>query len=264
MSHSYARLNPIRRGHGDHTHRCTQLLFGLGGTVHCDLADGAFDVSCGEIGILPREARHYFVGRTEDSQLLVVDLYMDDDIVRQIERLGGHSPTLDDVFVAPRVMALPGELAPMIGTAARQLGQPCRDTRLVAHQWATTFTVQAYEFLQSSPDRFDGRIARFTAFIDSRLGRPPTNTALQQHMYMSSSALNQWCRLCFDQTPQQVVLRRRLAAARERLLTTSSAIARIAHETGFADTPTFTRAFGRVYGLPPGAVRRAARERSQG
>lgn len=257
MNATLARLNPLRRGCGEHTHVFTQLLFGLGGTVHCDLCDGAFDVSCGQIGIVPRQALHYFVGRDDNSRLLVVDLYMEDEIVRQMEAVDTETG-FDDLFVTPRAVELPCELNPLVSYAARQLGEGPAGPSVLARQWARMFALQAYELLRGSPRPMDSRPERLYALIDARLADPPDNAALEQHLAMSGSALNQWCHLCFGQTPQQVVLRRRLAWARQWLIETDRPIGRIAYDTGFADAPSFTRAFRRVYAATPAALRREA------
>lgn len=256
MNQTQARLNPIRRGSGEHRHSFAQLLFGLGGTVHCEMAAGAFEVSTDHIGIVPTDAEHFFAGRTDDSRLLVVDLFPDDAAVRQIQELEPRAGLLQ-MLQSPRSLPMPGELRVLIGCAAAQLAQGPDADRLVAHQWATMLAVQVYRLAAGHAELpRDDKRARFEALVDARLDTPPSNAELQRHLGMSGSALHQWCRTCYHAAPQQAVLARRLHWARQRLLNTNVAIARIAHETGFADAPSFTKAFARVHGVTPGALRR--------
>ncbi|WP_423823146.1 AraC family transcriptional regulator [Salinisphaera sp. SPP-AMP-43] len=262
MNQTDARLNPVQLGQGQHRHGFTQLLFGLSGAVVCDMATGAFEVSAHQIGIVPRNASHYFAGRTENSRLLVVDLFLDDDVVRQIQTLDARQ-SFDDVFMAPRLFGLPSELRPMVDCAVPQLGHAARTNRLLSHQWATMLAVQVYRLLTAAPERRP-REERFQHLIDCRLDTPPSNAELQQHLEMSGSALNQWCRRRYGLSPQQVVMRRRLYWGMDRLINSNHSIGQIAHDMGFADAPSFTRAFGRVYGTSPGAARRAGTEHADG
>lgn len=254
-----ARLNPIRRGSGEHAHGFVQLLFGLSGQVHCELADTAFDVAAGEIGIVPRDVLHYYAGASDDSRLLVVDVDLGDEIMQALARLAPETD-LERLFNAPRRLTASGEFSSLIATASRQLaagGHP-----LIAQQWATLFAVQTGALL-SAPEtrahnRADNRAERLDGLVDARLAVPPDNADLSRHLAMSGSALNQWCHLVFGMAPQQVVLRRRLVWARRWLIETRRPISQIAHDTGFADAPTFTRAFRRVYATTPAALRRAS------
>lgn len=77
---------------------------------------------------------------------------------------------------------------------------------------------------------------------------------MQRHLGLSGAALHAWCRREYGLAPQRVALRRRLDWARERLRGADMAIARRAHEAGFADTASFSRAFRRRYGIPPSAA----------
>ncbi|MGB7757471.1 MAG: AraC family transcriptional regulator [Salinisphaera sp.] len=257
MNQTHARLNPIRRGCGEHRHSFAQLLFGLSGVVRCEMAAGAFDVSVDRIGIVPNAARHFFAGRSEDSRLLVVDLFLDDHAVRDIERVEPQSG-FRELFEAPRAISAPADLRSLITCAASQLARMPVGSRLMAQQWATMLAVQVHRLLAApslAPTR--SKRERFHDLVDARLATPPSNTELERHLNMSGSALNQWCRAHFGMPPQRAVLARRLGHAHDRLRYSEQSIAQIAHDTGFADAPSFTRAFVRVHGTTPGAVRRS-------
>jgi len=57
--------------------------------------------------------------------------------------------------------------------------------------------------------------------------------------------------------PHRWLMQRRLRAARDLLAATAQPVADIAVACGFADAPAFCRAFGREYGIAPGAWRLA-------
>jgi len=53
------------------------------------------------------------------------------------------------------------------------------------------------------------------------------------------------------------IIARRMAAARERLLTSDESVATIGESVGFRDTAYFTRRFARAYGMAPGRWRKS-------
>ncbi len=57
-------------------------------------------------------------------------------------------------------------------------------------------------------------------------------------------------------TPHQAVVRERVRAARERLISTTLPMKQIAHECGFGDAPAFNRTFRAAEGMTPGAYRK--------
>lgn len=56
--------------------------------------------------------------------------------------------------------------------------------------------------------------------------------------------------------PQQYLARWRLALTADALLATPDSVARIASNVGYESEAAFSRAFKRVYGLPPATWRR--------
>jgi len=60
-------------------------------------------------------------------------------------------------------------------------------------------------------------------------------------------------------TPGDLRRARRLELAAAALMKSPRSLAEIALESGFRDQSQFTKAFGRLYGVPPGAYRRTAR-----
>ncbi len=182
MNQTQARLNPIRRGCGEHRHSFAQLLFGLSGAVRCEMAAGAFDVSVDRIGIVPNAARHFFAGRSEDSRLLVVDLFLDDHAVRDIERVEPQSG-FRELFEAPRAISAPADLRSLITCAASQLARMPVGSRLMAQQWATMLAVQVHRLLAApslAPTR--SKRERFHDLVDARLATPPSNAELERHL----------------------------------------------------------------------------------
>jgi AraC-like DNA-binding protein len=89
-------------------------------------------------------------------------------------------------------------------------------------------------------------------------GEAPAADAIAADLHMSTRTLQR--RLDDEGTRFSDVLERaRERRARELLADESLALAEIAYRTGFADLATFSRAFKRWSGMPPGAYRRRTR-----
>lgn len=73
---------------------------------------------------------------------------------------------------------------------------------------------------------------------------------------LSPSRFHAAFRECTGETVKQHTLRIRLERAALRLLTEETSVSEIAFDLGFSTHETFTRAFGRRFGVPPSAYRR--------
>ena len=75
---------------------------------------------------------------------------------------------------------------------------------------------------------------------------------------MSRSALSSRFSEMVGKSVMQYVTEWRMQFAREELLTTGPTLALLAERYGYQSEAAFSRAFKRVFGTPPGALRRAA------
>ena len=107
-----------------------------------------------------------------------------------------------------------------------------------------------------------GRTGRFGALMDwvrANLAQPLTVEQLAERAAMSPRNFARAFAAETGTTPAKAVERVRLEAARAAVETGHAPIDRVAELSGFGDPERMRRAFLRAFGLPPQALRRAAR-----
>lgn len=109
-------------------------------------------------------------------------------------------------------------------------------------------------------DPGEGRFSRLLEWARANLARPLTVEDLADQAAMSPRNFARAFVSDLGVTPAKAVERLRLESARARLEGGSDTLDRIAAETGFGDPERMRRAFLRVFGQPPQALRRKARE----
>lgn len=103
----------------------------------------------------------------------------------------------------------------------------------------------------------DPKIATALGLLHGQLRRAWTVDELAREVAMSRSAFSDRFSRVMGDSPMRYLARQRLLAAAQRLQETGDPIARIAFDAGYESEAAFTRAFRRVYRLPPAAWRKA-------
>ena len=104
-----------------------------------------------------------------------------------------------------------------------------------------------------------GRFAPLLTWARENLEAPLTVEHLAEKAGMSSRHFTRAFVAETGTTPFKAVERLRLEVARQQVQSSSEAIERVAHSTGFRDPERMRRAFIRAFGQPPQSLRRAAR-----
>ena len=104
----------------------------------------------------------------------------------------------------------------------------------------------------------DPQIGRALALIHHDPARDWTLAALADELAMSRSAFAARFTELVSEPAMQYVTRWRMQLAQSALETEGTTVAEIAHRFGYRSEAAFARAFKRVTGNPPGAVRRGA------
>ncbi|ALM52448.1 GlxA family transcriptional regulator [Halomonas huangheensis] len=99
------------------------------------------------------------------------------------------------------------------------------------------------------------RLARVIAQMDRHLEEPLTIGELAEHANLSQRQLERLFLHQWQRTPLQIYLERRLTLARQLATNSSHTIMDIALACGFASASSFTRAFQRMHGVTPSALR---------
>lgn len=91
--------------------------------------------------------------------------------------------------------------------------------------------------------------------IDVEYGSRLTLAELGNEAGWSAAHLNETCRVHLKQTLHQVLIARRLRAAREQLVGTDKPIKAIAHDCGFSHAAAFGGVFREAFAMTPGEYR---------
>jgi AraC-like DNA-binding protein len=170
---------------------------------------------------------------------------------------GPHLPACLDAagLVAQRAYRLaPGH---EVGEALLALHRACAHPRGCAPGLVRSL-VQAWMHIvvRDAGPAHPGGIEAVRRRLEQGYARPQRLDDLAQLAGCSRAQLCRRFRAALGCSPIQYVLRLRLEAAREQLLTTGAGIAEIARACGFADRYHLTRAFAARYGCGPAACRR--------
>ena len=101
------------------------------------------------------------------------------------------------------------------------------------------------------------RLAPVLRTIEERCAEPLTLKQLADLVHLHPAYFATWFRQVTGVTPHEYLARYRLQRARAMLLATDQTLDQIADATGHANRSHLTRAFRRVMGVTPSAVRRA-------
>ncbi|MBY4675888.1 helix-turn-helix transcriptional regulator [Marinobacterium arenosum] len=260
MTNSQARRNLIARQRGEHLHDYAQVLIGWRGRMDCEFRNNAGRLVQGTAALVPASATHQFEGLSDDSELVVVDVSLQDPYIQALEQ-ACRMPFGDTLFRQPEFISLNREMAPLLEFAASQL-QPAAEpaNTLLRCQLVSLFMTQLcriYSAEQTQPlinQRLNS--IELDAFIDRRLAEPPSNGELAYAMNLSESHFYCLFQRQFGMTPQQYVSQRRLQRARLLLINSKLPLAAIAAEVGFADASSFSRAYKKQFNETPGVARR--------
>ena len=105
----------------------------------------------------------------------------------------------------------------------------------------------------SSADRC--RIAAAKNLIDERWNEPLTLEQIARHSGINRSKLSRGFRQLFGTSVAEALSERRLEQARRQLLGTDLPVGQIGYRSGYQNNASFTRAFGRRFGVSPTELR---------
>lgn len=108
---------------------------------------------------------------------------------------------------------------------------------------------------KAAAEELPAALQRLLARIDHDYPQPLTVAVLAEEAGWSIPHVHQVCRERLGETPHQLIRRRRLLAARERLASTEEPVKQIAVECGFGSASSFCNLFRKQVGCSPAAYR---------
>ncbi|WP_274845262.1 helix-turn-helix domain-containing protein [Sinorhizobium meliloti] len=106
------------------------------------------------------------------------------------------------------------------------------------------------------------QVKRLKLHIENSISRPIALHELAALTQLSTSYFSAAFKISFGLPPHAYVIERRVAFAKNRMLTSDAPLCEIALDCGLADQAHLSRVFRRVTGTPPSVWRRSQREPS--
>lgn len=258
MNNSQARRNLIALQSGEHCHDYAQVLIGWRGRMDCEFSDNSGRLTNGMAALVPSSASHLYAGLSEESELLVIDVSLNDPYIQALEQ-ACELKFSETLFRRPEFITLDVAAMPLLDFAAGQLQRGAElGGALLNCQLVSLFMTQLVQRYSSAPPLpRDSRLAlvELNRLIDRRLAEPPCNAELAAALNLSESHFNYLFQRKFAMTPQQYVMSRRMQRAQFLLLNSSMSLAAVADEVGFADASSFSRAYKNRFKQTPGSTR---------
>jgi AraC family transcriptional regulator, alkane utilization regulator len=252
--------------------------------------DGAQrELAAGDLVVLPTGRRHWLrddpATPAPGLDRLLASHPLDG---RRRLRAGGRGPrtallcggfALEDTGTRPLLEALPpvihvqgvrGRPLPWVAATLRllstEVGATAPGSEAVVSRLADALLAQALRVaVAGPPDAGNGaqapgalrdpQIAAAVRLIHSQPQRPWTVGQLAAEVALSRSAFAARFHQLVGEPPMRYLIRARLGHAAGLLHSTDSSLAEIARRTGYGSEFSFSRAFKRVFGVPPGAYR---------
>jgi AraC-like DNA-binding protein len=166
----------------------------------------------------------------------------------------------------------PGELATVVHMLATELTQPRPGSDTVISHLADILFVHILRAWLATDDHpgaswlgalRDSQIGAALARLHSHPDRPWTTESIAAEVAMSRAAFARRFTRLVGEAPLAYLTWWRLNLAARRLRDTDEPIAAVAGQVGYASEYSFSRAFTRLHGQPPGRYRRESRASSE-
>ncbi|GAA3540473.1 AraC family transcriptional regulator [Zobellella aerophila] len=238
-----------------HRHDYNQIVIGLNGRTEFDIEGNGNLVGPGQ-GCLVSSALNHAFGGLGSNRILVVNLAPEPD-----GTLPEQQQRVHELFQHPRYFQLSPQAQQLVSVLSTEmhanpddvlLGQACANTLLCALQ-------RHMDLPQPRPRAKRLNIEVIDAYIAQHLGRKITVAQLAGCAFLGES---QFHLLFKDQTglsPYQYVLEKRLAEARNMLISSHHSLAYIAQHCGFSSQSLFTQIFSSRFDISPARYRKSHR-----
>lgn len=231
-----------------HAHDYHQLLFGVDGEIELEIDGHAYRVDGTHGLVIPAGHHHLCSGLTDNLQLVA-------DFPASSVALPAR------LMARPRTFSMDSKFA----TDVRRLAtaQRASGTFVAQHAWqqAATLAGGLATLLGVDERQFDAAhfpVAAIDRYMRAHLATPLRVDQLAARIGWGARRFHTLFCEAFGDTPHGYQTRLRLDQAVQWLMADAMPLADIASAVGYPDQTTFTRAFARRFGKPPGTWRQAA------
>lgn len=264
--------------------------FVVSGEMYADIAGRTYRLEEGDFIIVPHGRGHhiYSEGKPIIRHLEELPLVCVTERYETLE-FGGNGPACELICgavnfehpIAERLNALlpdvlfvennNSDLSNIIGTLLKLLSEETKSIGIggeaVITRYADIVLIKAIrEYLQTKTNidvgwfkaMKDHRLGRIMAMMHDAPGNDWNLDSLAEYAGMSRTAFSQHFRKVVGETPIDYLTNWRMAVAYKELQSTTNSISNISMDLGYKSEASFSRAFKKVIGLPPGQVRRLA------
>lgn len=253
---SAIRLMPLDNAIKHHAHDFHQMVIGLSGHAEFEIEGLGGSIAPLSGCIVPANHVHYYEGIGDNRQLIF-------DLPLNALSLTGPHHELMRLFDVPRFFALDEPLRQYLAFLTQELTLPHRHRQAEGSLQDDLLTATLLGCLHARlhPELPTARqlqrldMDRLDRLIQHRLDEHLTVADLAAEACLSEAHFSTCFRNQTGLTPYQYLLRQRLSAARELLLSTRLPLSHIAERTGFANQSAFSHAFRRTFGHPPSQLR---------
>ena len=152
-----------------------------------------------------------------------------------------------------------GVISELLGNALRLFEGDHASARRLVEQAFTLADLSTHPTPLAQGALASWQVRRVESYIGQNLGGRMRIEAAASLISLSPSYFSRAFKTTFGSTFSRYVMQRRIALAKQMLLTTDASIAEVALDCGLSDQAHLTRLFTRSIGAPPNAWRRAAR-----
>ena len=267
---------------------CSNVTFHFvaAGTCWVESDDGLQRLGVGELVVFPRGARHRLLCEPDVASRWVLDLPLTDQTepASELSHGGGGEPALVlcggaafDPPEQPLVQLLPDRLTVgsdgdgWVSSTLRLMGLEAAERRpggeTVIGRLCDILVIHAVrEWLATSPDARTGwlgalrdpHVGRALLLMHSEPAAPRTVASLAAAAHMSRGAFADRFATLVGSPPLTYLTRRRMQLATELMRVQDLTPSEVAPLVGYGSVASFSRAYKRTMGVPPGVARRHA------
>ncbi|MFC6633206.1 AraC family transcriptional regulator [Microbulbifer taiwanensis] len=217
-----------------HHHDYHQLVLPLAGALETSIAGRDGCVGAAQAALISAGAEHAFAATGEENRFIVADIPF--ALAPELERLPAFIP-----------------LDTALGHYTAFLHSELEHNRSGSHAQRQMLLL----LVQLLTERFGGelqidrRVLAARAWIDEHLDQPLPLARLAAIANLSPRRLTQLFKSCFDMTPQQYLLERRMQLAWTLLERGDLSVQRVAERAGYGNLAAFSDRFRRHFGKSP-------------